>query len=100
MYLPTDSTKIADKLVFNFHSDSGHGWIAVKISLIRELGLAGSISSYSYMKGKTAYLEEDADATKFIAAFKAKFGFEPKIKELEPKDVSVIRYMPRFKIEE
>jgi hypothetical protein len=97
--LPTDHSKVANKLVFNFHSDASHGWLAVKLTLVRELGLADQISEYSYMQGKTAYLEEDADATRFINAFKARFGFEPKIKDLDPKDRSPIRSFKRFKME-
>jgi hypothetical protein len=96
--LPADHSKIAPTLRFNFHSDSGHGWLAVKLDLIRELGLASQISVYSYMKGKTAYLEEDSDATKFVNAFKAKFGIEPKIRDLVPQDRSPIRSMKRFEM--
>lgn len=97
---PTDSSKIAHKLKFNFHSDAGHGWLAVKLNLIRELGLATEISQYSYMQGKTAYLEEDCDAPKFIKAFKERFGIEPQIVDLEQKrDRSVIRSMKRFEME-
>ncbi len=99
MYLPTDHSKIAHKLTFNFHSDAGHGWLAVKLALVRELGLASEISPYSYMQGQTAYLEEDCDATKFINAFKTRFGIEPQIKDLDPKDRSPIRSMKRFQME-
>jgi hypothetical protein len=96
---PTDHSAIANKLVFNFHSDAGHGWLAVKLCLVRELGLIGQISQYSYMQGKTAYLEEDCDATRFVNAFAAKFGFAPKIKDLESKDRSAIRSFKRFAME-
>ena len=96
---PTDHTKIAASMVFNFHSDAGHGWLAVKLCLVRELGLATEISPYSYMQGKSAYLEEDGDAGKFIKAFTAKFGFEPKIKELESRNDSPIRSFKNFKME-
>lgn len=54
---------------FKFYSDPGHGWIAVKINLLEELGIADKISSYSYMKGSTAYLEEDCDASLFFYAY-------------------------------
>lgn len=97
--LPTDHSKIAQKMVFNYHSDAGHGWLAVKLTLVRELGLAKEISQYSYMQGQSAYLEEDCDMAKFITAFKAKFGFEPQINELNPKDRSMIRSFKRFAME-
>ena len=99
MSLPTNSSKIADKLVFNFHSDPGHGWLAVKKSLIRELGLAGTISRFSYMKGQTAYLEVDCDMGRFFDAFKAKFGIEPKINELQSRENTPIRNMDLFWME-
>lgn len=100
MYLPTDSSKIASKLKFNFHSDPGHGWLAVKLHLVRELGLASQISSYSYMQGQTAYLEEDCDAGKFIKAFTERFGFAPTIVDLDQKNSSSpIRSMKQFKME-
>jgi hypothetical protein len=99
MNLPTNSSKIANKLVFNFHSDAGHGWLAVKNSLIRELGLADKISEYSYTKGATSYLEEDGDAPMFMKAFSEKFGAEAQIKELESRNYSPIRSFNRFKME-
>lgn len=100
MSLPTNHSKIADKLVFNFHSDPGHGWLAVKNSLIRELGLASEISHYSYMQGQSTYLEEDGDMAKFLVRFKERFGFEPKIKYLDPRNSSSpIRSFKRFSME-
>ncbi len=92
----TDHSEIADQLVFNFHTDAAHGWIAVKKDLVRELEIQNKISAYSYMKGKTAYLEEDRDAGIFIKAFKEKFNIEPKIKELEPREKSPIRSFYNF----
>jgi hypothetical protein len=82
---------------FNFHSDAGHGWLAVKFDLLRELNLLNDISEFSYIKGKTVYLEEDCDAGKFINAFKIRFGLEPIIVDLDQKGRSPIRSMHRFK---
>lgn len=97
--LPTDHTNVAKTLKFNFHSDAGHGWLAVKNSLVRELGLANEISQFSYMQGQSSYLEEDCDMAKFINAFTLKFGFAPTIIDLDSKDHSPIRSMKRFKME-
>jgi hypothetical protein len=97
--LPTDHTRIANKLTFNYHTDASHGWLAVPNCLVRELGLAGQISEYSYMRGKTSYLEEDRDASLFVNAFLTKFGFEPKVVDLAPRGRSVIRSFNRFKME-
>ena len=97
--LPTDHSKIAATMVFNFHSDAGHGWLAVNNALVRELDLATKISQFSYMQGKSSYLEEDCDMGHFINAFTLKFGFAPKIKELDSRDRSVIRSFKRFAME-
>jgi len=97
--LPTDHSKIAHKMKFNFHSDAGHGWLAVKNCLVRELGLATQISQCSYMQGQSSYLEEDCDMSKVINAFTAKFGFAPTIVHLDSKNYSPIRSFKRFVME-
>jgi hypothetical protein len=63
---------------YKFYADPGHGWLAVKISELMNLGIITQISTYSYMKGSTAYLEEDCDAALFFNAYKDKHGTEPK----------------------
>lgn len=45
----------------NYYTDNGHGWAACKIETLHALGIAGKVSTYSYVRGKTAYLEEDCD---------------------------------------
>ncbi len=57
--------------MYIFHSDSGHAWLAVKRSELIKLGILNRISSCSYQKGDTVYLEEDCDADVFIIAKKA-----------------------------
>lgn len=49
-----------------FHSDAGHGWLAVKKKELILLGIAEKITSCSYQKGLTAYLEEDCDAGTYL----------------------------------
>jgi len=61
--------------------DSGHEWLAVKKQELIDLGIANDISSYSYQKGGTAYLEGDCDAPRFFDAYKQKHGVEPKTKQ-------------------
>jgi len=61
--------------------DAGHAWLAVKQQELINLNIADKISSYSYMKGGTVYLEEDCDARHFIDAYTQKFGHAPKTKE-------------------
>jgi hypothetical protein len=59
---------------FKYHNDPSHGWLAVKIDLLDELELIDRISVYSYIKGKTAYLEEDSDCTLFVEKYRQRFG--------------------------
>ena len=54
---------------FPFFSDPGHGWIRVKKTLLKELGVDNRITRYSYQKGEYAYLEEDCDASIFCSAW-------------------------------
>lgn len=53
------------------YTDPGHGWAAVKKSKLVELGIADKVSSYSYERGETAYLEEDCDLSLLVGALKA-----------------------------
>lgn len=73
-----------------FHHDPGHGWLAVKMSDLKMLGIETKISSYSYVKGKTVYLEEDCDMSEFITAAKAK-GIDVEVREGPQRDRSPIR---------
>jgi hypothetical protein len=61
--------------------DAGHEWLAVKQNELVNLDIAHKISSYSYMKGGTVYLEGDCDAAVFIDAYTQKFGHAPKTKQ-------------------
>lgn len=55
---------------FKFYSDPGHGWLEVPVKTLRELGIAGQISPYSYISedNAVAYLEEDCDLARFAKA--------------------------------
>lgn len=61
-------------LKIKFYSDPGHGWAAVKRQKLHELCIADQISSYSYQKGNTVYLEEDCDLDVFCTAIKNRGG--------------------------
>ena len=63
-----------------FHSDPGHGWLAVKRKELIKLDIIDSISEYSYQKGDTVYLEEDCDAGLFLQA-KSDRGEEVDVRE-------------------
>jgi hypothetical protein len=64
------------KIKVTYFQDSGHGWIAVKRSLLKEIGALEHISSCSYQKGDTVYLEEDCDASKFFKLYFASKGMD------------------------
>ncbi len=54
-----------------FYSDSGHGWLRVTKSLLKELGIADKISNCSYQDCRGfAYLEEDCDMNLFLKSWK------------------------------
>lgn len=70
-----------------FHSDPGHGWLEVQRRELEALGIAGEISGYSYQQGDAIYLEEDCDASLFIAAKEAageKVEYEESFKNHTP----------------
>ncbi len=80
---------------FHFYNDPGHGWMAVKRSCLKELGIARSISTYSYQRGDMVYLEEDSDYSIFLAALK-NIGITPRIKEHHTERRSKIRSYDSF----
>jgi hypothetical protein len=59
------------KTKYHFTSDPGHGWLHVKRSELARLNLLDKVSSYSYQRGETVYLEEDCDASLFRQAKEA-----------------------------
>jgi hypothetical protein len=75
---------------FYYYQDSGHGWIEVPISLLRELGIADKISFCSYQNGVMAYLEEDVDALRFTQAAETA-GLKLKIIVIYEEGLSSIR---------
>lgn len=81
---------------YKFYADPGHGWLAVKITELMQLGIVTQISSYSYMRGSTAYLEEDCDASLFFNAYKDKYGVDPKHNYTHTDKRSPIRSYDRY----
>ena len=62
------------------HDDPGHGWLQVGLVDLKNVGTSiEDYSGYSYRKGNILFLEEDCDASKFVNAWKAKFGSYPNI---------------------
>jgi len=83
---------------FVYHTDPGHGWLAVKRKLLKELGVADKITAYSYQSksGQTIYLEEDGDAQRFIQAYKLKYGVEPQTVDSYRDYYSPVRSYPGY----
>ena len=57
-----------EKVTKRFFSDAGHGWLSVKNQELLDLGIGDMISKYSYVNGKSAYLEEDVDMSLYVKA--------------------------------
>jgi len=57
---------------FTYYSDPGHGWVKVPRRLLDKLEIADKISSFSYARGDSVYLEEDCDLTKLQLALDSK----------------------------
>ena len=85
------------KMDFILYDDGAHAWAQVEKSLLADLNIASEISSYSYMHGGSAFLEEDCDLGVLIKALKSRgidFEFIDKYDENSP-----IRTFDRYKAE-
>lgn len=58
--------------ILKHQADPGHGWVGIKLKLAQELGILDKVSHYSFLKGKTIYLEEDGDLSLLCNAIKAR----------------------------
>lgn len=83
------------KVTKKFHSDNGHGWLAVKRKELVEMNIMKNISPWSYIKGNTIYLEEDGDAEKYLIAMEAR-NIKVDIISLPQKEHSPIRNYDSF----
>ena len=80
---------------YKFYSDPGHGWMAVSFKNFFAVGAKlEDVSNFSYVRGKTLYLEEDGDAGVFIKAFREKMGTEPFFVEKFHERTPIRSYMP------
>lgn len=84
-------------LTLEFLADPGHGWLQVDMEHVRRLGIAQQISAYSYISrdGRTAYLEEDCDAGRYIEACKAA-GIAIELRDHHSNGDSFIRRLPGY----
>jgi hypothetical protein len=87
------TTPTFKEVTLKHHSDSAHGWLEVSKSMarlhLREKYL--QISCFSFMRGKTLYLEEDSDAPLLIEAMR-EAGINIKFEELDTEDSPIRQY--------
>ncbi len=82
---------------FTMISDPGHGWLEVRWTSLRDVGLNPTdFTPYSYRSGNTFYLEEDCDAGKFVAAYRRKYGRLPTIVERHEDPTPIRNYRPIY----
>lgn len=80
----------------NIYTDPGHGWARVKRAELIKLGIISKITSYSYERNDSVYLEEDCDLGAYIKALKDR-GHEIKFRETScDRRYSRIRNYRRF----
>jgi len=77
-------------------ADPGHAWARVAKSKLVKLGIADKISTYSYMNGTNAFLEEDCDLSVLINALRNR-GYEVKFNESHTNRQSKIRSYNSYK---
>lgn len=79
-----------------WYNDPGHGWLRVPMQAVVSAGVAGQISTCSYMSrgGQVAYLEEDCDAPRFLMAIGV--SYSETIPEENLDDQCFIRRLPAF----
>lgn len=53
-----------------FYSDPGHAWLSVSRKTLEKYVDPKEISTYSYQRKHQVFLEEDCDASKFLAALR------------------------------
>jgi len=87
-----------DPGLLKFYDDPGHGWLSVPIDLLQEYDLTDKISTCSYRKGDTAYLEEDCDLARFIEAIGSQSWqkIKDKIENCHLASDNFIRNLPSF----
>ena len=84
------------KISIKVFADPGHAWARIAKSKLVSLGIADKISTYSYMNGTNAFLEEDCDLSILISALRVR-GYEIKFNESHTNRQSKIRNYSTYK---
>ena len=80
------------------YCDPGHGWYKVSRKVLSKLGIEHAISSYSYERKESVYLEEDCDAD-LLFNHLAIEGVYPNVITKHTNRTSKIRGYNRFRQE-
>ena len=89
---------MAKTISIKVFADPGHAWARFPKSKLVSLGIADKISTYSYMNGSNAFLEEDCDLSVLIGALRAKGYTDIKFNESHTNRQSKIRSYNTYKI--
>jgi hypothetical protein len=89
---------MAKKISIKVFADPGHAWARFPKSKLVSLGIADKISTYSYMNGSNAFLEEDCDLSTLIGALREKGYTDIKFNESHTDRQSKIRGYNTFRI--
>ena len=81
---------MAKKISIKVFGDPGHAWARFPKAKLVQLGIADKISTYSYMNGANAFLEEDCDLSVLVVALRDR-GYEIKFNESHANKQSKIR---------
>ena len=84
------------KISIKVFADPGHAWARFPKARLLTLGIADKISTYSYMNGSNAFLEEDCDLSLLISALRVR-GYEIKFNESHTNRQSKIRNYSTYK---
>ena len=81
---------MAKQISIKIFADPGHAWARFPKAKLVQLGIADKISTYSYMNGTNAFLEEDCDLSVLVVALRDR-GYEIKFNESHANKQSKIR---------
>ena len=88
---------MAKKISIKVFADPGHAWARFPKAKLVSLGIADKISTYSYMNGPNAFLEEDCDLSVLLVALRD-LGYDIEFKESHTNRQSKIRNYNTYKI--
>jgi len=86
------------KISIKVFADPGHAWARFPKAKLVSLGIADKISTYSYMNGSNAFLEEDCDLSTLISALRENGYTDIKFNESHTNKQSKIRSYNTYKI--